>query len=155
MGWDGTIKPPSHHRNRIEERERGSKEREAPQNNCVLYLFHFHPVGESRWEKEREEEIGETLLEEESGIWEGGRHSKQRRLAGSSSHGVEGQECSTFETITHNTTRLDTSKRRAGQGEAHTFWREGEQEHRAHHTTGHRNTTLGGAWRMSQQQQQR
>lgn len=59
MGWDGTIKPPSSHRNRIEEREKGSKEREAPQNNCVLYLFHFHPVGESRWEKEREKEIGE------------------------------------------------------------------------------------------------
>lgn len=78
MGWDGTIKPPAHQRKRIEERERGFKEREAQQNNCVLCLFHFHPVGSQGGEKERE--IGETLLEEESGIRygrEGGRHSKQ------------------------------------------------------------------------------
>lgn len=82
MRWDGTIKPPSRQRNRIEQEGKGGpRRREAPQNNCVLYLFHFHPVESLKGGKRREQKIGGTLARGRGGIRtgvrEGGRRSKQ------------------------------------------------------------------------------
>ena len=107
MGWDDRAAyAPT--RTEVRKREKGSKEREAPQNNCVLYLFHFPPGRESRGGKRGGE--GDRRDTARGGIRNpGGRqaHSKQSYLASSSNgSGVEGQECSQH-VRDNNTTRHD------------------------------------------------
>lgn len=50
MGWDGTIKPPSRRRKRIEERERGSWEKRSTTKQLCALSIPLPPGWESRWE---------------------------------------------------------------------------------------------------------
>jgi hypothetical protein len=75
MGWDDEAAFVAPTGTELRGGKRGlEKEKHHKTIVCSIYST-FHPVESQEVGREGEREIGETLLEEESGILEGGRHT--------------------------------------------------------------------------------